>query len=119
MNFNKPPTKSLSQKTLSKRRFRPVRGDLLIYYSSVRVRESIFVSVRRPVVPAVVRRKKPSPYSYGLVKIKPRVGTSPFLQNMGSVFDFPSMLAAAGFWFVWQNYLVIKHLLSFTLKINN
>ena len=58
------------------------------------------------MVPAVVRRKKPSPYSYGLVKIKPRVGTSPFLQNMGSVFDFPSMLAAAGFWFVWQNYLV-------------
>ena len=27
LNFNNPPTKSLSQKTLSKRRFRPVRGD--------------------------------------------------------------------------------------------
>ena len=59
------------------------------------------------MVPAVVRRPRPSPHSYGLVKIKPRVGISPFLQNMGSVFDFPSMLAAAGFWFVWQNYLVI------------
>ena len=72
--------------------------------------ESIkYISVRRPLVPAVVRRKKPSPHSYGLVKIRPRVGTSPFLQSMGSVFDFPSMLAAAGFWFVWQNYLVSKH----------
>ena len=44
--------------------------------------------------------------SYGLLKIRPRVGTSPFLQTMGSVFDFPSMAAVAGAWFVWQNYLV-------------
>ena len=62
--------------------------------------------VRRPAAAALVRRRKPPPYSVGLVKIKPRVGTSPFLQSMGSVFDFPSMLAVAGFWFVWQNYLV-------------
>ena len=34
LNFNKPPTKSLSQKTLSKRRFKPGRGDFMIYYSS-------------------------------------------------------------------------------------
>ena len=75
--------------------------------------------MRRPLVPAVVRRQKPSQFSYGLVKIKPRVGTSPFLQNMGSVFDFPSMLAAAGLWFVWQNYLVkIKLLVLLTLTVS-
>ena len=55
---------------------------------------------------AVVRRRRPRPISYGLLKIKPKVGTSPFLQTMGSVFDFPSMAAVAGAWFVWQNYLV-------------
>ena len=55
---------------------------------------------------ALVRRRKPRPVSYGLMKIRPRVGTSPFLQSLGSVFDFPSMAAVAGAWFVWQNYLV-------------
>ena len=30
LNFNKPPTKSLSQKTISKRRFRPFGGDFII-----------------------------------------------------------------------------------------
>ena len=30
LNFNKPTTKSLSQRTLSKRRFRPIGGDFII-----------------------------------------------------------------------------------------
>ena len=30
LNFNKPPSESLSQKTISKRRFRPVRGDFIL-----------------------------------------------------------------------------------------
>ena len=31
LNFNKPPTKTVSQKTISKRRFRPARGDFNIF----------------------------------------------------------------------------------------
>ena len=34
LNFNKPPTKSLSQKTISKRRFRPFGGDLSLLLCS-------------------------------------------------------------------------------------
>ena len=30
LNFNKPTTKSLSQRKLSKRRFRPIGGDFII-----------------------------------------------------------------------------------------
>ena len=34
LNFNKPPTKSLSQKKISKRRFRPIGGDLFFSCST-------------------------------------------------------------------------------------
>ena len=35
-----------------------------------------------------------------------RVGTSPFLEGIGSRFDFPTLVVIAGLWFIWQNYLV-------------
>jgi len=41
----------------------------------------------------------------GLLKLRPRVGTSPFLEGIGSRFDFPTLVVIAGLWFIWQNYL--------------
>jgi len=96
LNFNKPPKyeeKSFGQK-LSKRKMPSVQ----------------IVRRRRPppVTAGYLRNQRPSrpSYSVGLLRTKPRIGTSPFLQSLGSRFDFPSLAAIAGLWFVWQNYLV-------------
>ena len=88
LNFRKPPPKPMSSvfnKRLSKRR-NP-----------------------SPVPPAIhlVRPRKKQPiYAYGHIRNKQRVGTSPFLEGLGSRFDFGSMVTIAGFWYIWQAYLV-------------
>jgi len=33
------------------------------------------------------------------------VGTSPFLEGLGSRFDFSTMVSIAGLWYVWNAYL--------------
>jgi len=86
LNFRKAPPKSVSSfnKRLSKRR----------YPAAV-----------PPAVHLVRPRKKRPIYAYGHLKNKPRVGTSPFLEGLGSRFDFGSMVTIAGFWYIWQAYL--------------
>jgi len=60
----------------------------------------------------IVRRKRPQ-VAYGFIRkrpkvtavLRPRVGTSPFLEGLGSRFDFGTMVSIAGFWYIWQAYL--------------
>jgi hypothetical protein len=88
LNFRKPPPKqmpSVFNKRLSKRR-NPSRA--------------------APAIHLVRPRKKKPIYAYGHIKNKQRVGTSPFLEGLGSRFDFGSMVTIAGFWYIWQAYLV-------------
>ena len=87
LNFRKPVEKKVSSfdKRLSKRRYPAARPAA--------------IHLVRP------RIKKPI-YAYGHLKTKQRVGTSPFLEGLGSRFDFSSMITIAGFWYIWQAYLV-------------
>ena len=88
LNFRKPPPKPMSSvfnKRLSKRR-NPSRA--------------------APAIHLVRPRKKRPIYAYGQIKNKQRVETSPFLEGLGSRFDFGSIVTIAGFWYIWQAYLV-------------
>ena len=91
LNFRKPPPKPVSSfnKRLSKRRYPAVAPQA--------------IHLVRP------QRKRPI-YAYGHLKNKQRVGTSPFLEGLGSRFDFGSMITIAGFWYIWQAYLVSTYL---------
>jgi len=87
LDFRKKPPKQVSSfdKRLSKRRF----------------------PAARPSAIQLVRRQKKRPiYAYGHInQSKKKVGTSPFLEGLGSRFDFGSMVTIAGFWYIWQAYL--------------
>ena len=53
----------------------------------------------------VMRRRRPLRY-VDLGSVKRRAGTSPFLEGLGSNFDFGSMATLLGLWYLWQQYLV-------------
>ena len=62
------------------------------------------LSVRRRLVPAVWRRRRPGLRVVPHHRAGPRVGTSPFLQQLGSRLDFPALVTLAGAWFAWQAF---------------
>jgi len=86
LNFRKTPpaTESTFNKRLSKRRY---------------------PSAYPPAIHIVRPRRKQPIYAYGHLRGKKRVGTSPFLEGLGSRFDFGSMVTIAGLWYIWQAYL--------------
>lgn len=67
----------------------------------------------RPHAPVHIARRRRPQVAYGFIRrrpkvtaiLRPRVGTSPFLEGLGSRFDFGTMVSIAGLWYVWQAYL--------------
>jgi len=82
LDFKEPPLQGKTDNQLSKRQYLAGLGKIHI-----------------------VSRKRLRPPPGVIAYLRPKVGRSPFLEGLGSRFDFSTMVTIAGLWYIWQAYL--------------